>query len=125
VIKLISDTIFVISMMVLLLGIWKLLPILLWYDDDYWGVIALSFVVGVAVIVGLSYVISMYIFFNAVTVLAIFTGEYIKFQGAIVILISSIISFIISTRVKNKLLDYCLKKRILTKRESPVNIFVK
>ncbi|MBA2851214.1 hypothetical protein HNP86_001345 [Methanococcus maripaludis] len=122
-IKLISDTIVVISMAILLLGVSKLLPILLWYDDNYWGVIVLSFTIGAAVIVVSSGILSMYIFFYVVTLLAISPVEYIKLQSAIVILISSVISFIISINVKNKLVDYGLKKRLITKQESKTNLF--
>ncbi|MBA2861055.1 hypothetical protein [Methanococcus maripaludis] len=122
-IELISDIIFLISMAIMLLGVSKLLPILLWYDDNYWGVIVLSFTIGAVVIVGSSFILSMYIFFYAVTLLAISPVEYIKLQSAIVILISSVISFIISINVKNKLVDYGLKKRLITKQESKTNLF--
>ncbi|MBA2853956.1 membrane-associated HD superfamily phosphohydrolase [Methanococcus maripaludis] len=122
-IELISDIIFLISIAILSLGVSKLLPILLWYDDNYWGVIVLSFTIGAAVIVVSSGILSMYIFFYAVTLLAISPVEYIKLQSAIVILISSVISFIISVNVKNKLVDYGLKKRLITKQESKTNLF--
>ncbi|MBA2868921.1 hypothetical protein [Methanococcus maripaludis] len=122
-IELISDLIMLIAIGVLSFGGFKCLNPIFWYDDNYWGVIVLSFVLTALIALSLSCIILLYSLSEIVALLAITPTEYLKFQCAVVILISNFSSVIISNHVKNKLVDYGLNKKMITKNESRRNLF--
>ncbi|BAP61011.1 hypothetical protein MMKA1_08940 [Methanococcus maripaludis KA1] len=125
-IELISDLIFVISIPVLIYTGYNILKILLWYEDKKSGLIILLIVAMLEAVMIVSIIILMYaLYYLSNLIIPTIPTEYIKFKSAILILIMCVSVFVISIKAKNKVLDYCLKKGIITKRESRLNIFVK
>ncbi|WP_459202027.1 hypothetical protein [Methanococcus sp. CF] len=123
-IELISNTIFVISIMVLIYTGFRIGMILFWYEDKTIGLVILLIAIMLGAVMLLSIVILMYaLYYLSNLIIPTIPTEYIKFKSAILILIINVIVFFISINTKNKVLDYCLKKGIITKRESILNIF--
>ncbi|MBB6497836.1 hypothetical protein [Methanococcus maripaludis] len=76
-------------------------------------------------IMGVSFIIIVYSLFYLKILLQAVPVEYIKLQSAVIILASTLICRYITVNAKNTVVDYCLKKGIITKRDPEVSIFVR
>ncbi|WP_459202021.1 hypothetical protein [Methanococcus sp. CF] len=112
-IKLISDIIFLIAVLILLKTSYILFNFLIWHRAKI-GVRTVIAII-LYLIMGVSFILPLYSLFYLKILLPAVPVEYIKLQSAVIILASTLICRYITIRSKNALADYCLKKGIITK----------
>ncbi|MBB6402492.1 hypothetical protein HNP92_001814 [Methanococcus maripaludis] len=122
-IKLISDIIFLISVLILLKTWYNVYEVAMVRYEKF--AVRLLITVILCTITSLSFILPLYSLFYVKILLPAVPVEYIKLQSAVIILTSTLICRYIAITAKNALADYCLKKGIITKRDPEESIFVK
>jgi len=123
VIELISDIIFLISVLILLKTCYNVYEVDLRHRAKF--AVRLLITVILCMVTSLSFILPLYSLFYVKILLPAVPVEYIKLQSAVIILASTLICRYITVNAKNAIVDYCLKKGIITKRDPEVSIFVR
>jgi len=123
VIELISDTIFVISIIILLKTWYNVYEVAMVRYEKF--AVRLLITVILCMITIVSLIIPIYLLCYLKILLPAVPVEYIKLQSAFFAIIAVLVNRFIAIKAKNAVVDYCLKKGWITKRDPEESIFVK
>ncbi|WP_459202444.1 hypothetical protein [Methanococcus sp. CF] len=111
-IKLISDTVFVIAIIILLKTCYNVYEVAMVRYEKF--AVRLLITVILCTITSLSLILPLYSLFYLKILLPAVPVEYVKLQSAVIILASTVICRYTTIKAKNAVVDYGLKKGIIT-----------
>lgn len=118
--NLIPDTIFLISMLVILITCLKGYEISLLYLDRKWGgLIIISIVIAYILIMILSFLAVGYAFYYVRYIMGIYilSAEFLKLETSIYLLINTLSAYFISSKFKKDTMNYFINKELIAVKE--------
>lgn len=113
--ELIANTIFLISLLILIITFYRVYELSILYEDKKSGLVIIAIGVAVFVVIILSLLTSLF----AIDTLGlhIFTAESGQTERSISILISSLFTYFISSKFKITMINYCRKEGMIALKQ--------